>query len=164
MNDVDPMTLFPRLRALLELEAEAEREQATQRTAERDTLPRLRVHEEDAGFGGRLLLRPAHVEKFPLRFFYNGFNRGFARTSSGYLRWATGLARRAAHLASRVGPTTEIVEGDVTDAASLAPTRFFWDNREQSGHGVSPRGWSCRASPRPSSASAPAGPCPRGST
>ncbi|HPT15754.1 MAG TPA: multidrug efflux RND transporter permease subunit [Kiritimatiellia bacterium] len=43
-----------------------------------------------------LLLRPAHIEKSPLRFFYNGFNRGFARTSSGYLRWATGLARRAA--------------------------------------------------------------------
>ncbi len=42
-----------------------------------------------------LLLRPAHIEKSPLRFFYKGFNRGFARTAGGYLRLANGLARRA---------------------------------------------------------------------
>ena len=43
-----------------------------------------------------LLLRPAHVENSPLRFFYKGFNRAFARTTNGYLRVANGLARRAA--------------------------------------------------------------------
>lgn len=43
-----------------------------------------------------LLLRPAHVEHSPLRFFYRGFNRSFASVSSRYLRLATALGRRAA--------------------------------------------------------------------
>ncbi|HOU21966.1 MAG TPA: efflux RND transporter permease subunit, partial [Kiritimatiellia bacterium] len=42
-----------------------------------------------------LLLRPAHIEKSPLRWFYRGFNRGFSRTTSTYMRLATSLARRA---------------------------------------------------------------------
>ncbi len=43
-----------------------------------------------------LLLKPAQIDRSPLRFFYRGFNRGFSRTTNGYLRLATGLARRAA--------------------------------------------------------------------
>lgn len=43
-----------------------------------------------------LLLRPAHVEHSPLRFFYRGFNRAFANASNRYLRLATALGRRAA--------------------------------------------------------------------
>ena len=42
-----------------------------------------------------LLLRPAHIDASPLRFLYRGFNRGFTGVSGGYLRLATGLARRA---------------------------------------------------------------------
>ncbi len=43
-----------------------------------------------------LLLRPAHIENSPLRFFYRGFNRSFANVSGRYLRLATALGRRAA--------------------------------------------------------------------
>ena len=43
-----------------------------------------------------LMLRPAHIEQSPLRWFYRGFNRVFTRTTGGYLRWATALGRRAA--------------------------------------------------------------------
>ena len=43
-----------------------------------------------------LLLRPAHVEDSPLRWFYKWFNFGFSRTTSGYLRMVGRLARRAA--------------------------------------------------------------------
>ena len=43
-----------------------------------------------------LLLRQAHIEHSPLRWFYRGFNKVFTSTSSRYLRMATALGRRAA--------------------------------------------------------------------
>ena len=43
-----------------------------------------------------LLLRPAHIEHSPLRWFYRGFNKVFTNTSNRYLRLATALGRRAA--------------------------------------------------------------------
>lgn len=43
-----------------------------------------------------LLLRPAHIENSPLRWFYRGFNKAFTSTSGRYLRLATALGRRAA--------------------------------------------------------------------
>ena len=51
------LSFFDHLRHLLDLEAEAEKEQAANRPSdERDRLTGLRIHEEDAGLGGRLLL------------------------------------------------------------------------------------------------------------
>jgi hydrophobe/amphiphile efflux-1 (HAE1) family protein len=43
-----------------------------------------------------LLLRPNAIERSPLRGFYRLFNRGFARTTEGYMRITSALARRAA--------------------------------------------------------------------
>ena len=42
-----------------------------------------------------LLLRPPNQERSPLRWFYRWFNRGFTRTSEGYMRITSALARKA---------------------------------------------------------------------
>ncbi len=67
-----------------------------------------------------LLLRPARIERSPLRFLYAGFNRGFARATSGYVRLAGGLARRAALSLVAIAGVAVLGGG----LANIVPTGF----------------------------------------
>ena len=67
-----------------------------------------------------LLLRRADTERSPLRWFYRGFNRGFARTTEGYLRGASRLARRAGLSLTAIAGVAVLGGG----VASVVPSGF----------------------------------------